>query len=92
MRVGEELNSDFDMIVHQFPDNKDITIIPVADVHLGASEHYAEEWKSFCKKIENSPDTYLLLLGDLLNNSVRNSVANPFDEVLRPREQKKVMV
>lgn len=86
------LSSDFDMIVHQFPNNNDITIIPVSDVHLGALEHYAEEWKSFCKKIETSPNTYILLMGDLLNNSVRNSVANPFDEVMRPKEQKKVMV
>jgi UDP-2,3-diacylglucosamine pyrophosphatase LpxH len=80
------------MIVHQFPDNNDITIIPISDVHLGALEHYADEWKSFCKNIEKSQNTYIILVGDLLNNSIRNSVANPFDEVMRPREQKKVMV
>lgn len=84
--------SDFDMIVHQFPENNDITIIPISDVHLGALEHYADEWKSFCKNIEKSQNTYIILVGDLLNNSIRNSVANPFDEVMRPREQKKVMV
>ena len=88
----EVLCSDFDMIVHRFPENDSITIIPVSDVHLGASEHYEEEWKSFVKKIEDSPNTYVMLLGDLINNSIRTSVANPFDEVMRPREQKRMMV
>ena len=84
--------SDMEMIAHSFPASKGITIIPVADVHLGALEHNAAAWESFRKAIEEQPDTYLLLVGDLLNNSVRASVANPFDEVLRPREQKKLMV
>lgn len=84
--------SDFDMIVHSFPSAKSITVIPIADVHLGAAEHYAEAWNSFCKRVEANPNTYILLVGDLINNSVRNSVANPFDEVMRPRDQKRVMV
>jgi UDP-2,3-diacylglucosamine pyrophosphatase LpxH len=84
--------SDMEMIVHRFPKSKTLTIIPVADVHLGALEHNAHAWESFCKEVIKQPDTYLLLVGDLINNSTRSSVANPFDEVIRPREQKKLMV
>jgi hypothetical protein len=84
--------SDFEMIKHTFPNTNTITIIPVADVHLGALEHYTREWEAFCRKVVDTPDIYIMLLGDLCNNSVRNSVANPFDEVIRPREQKKRMV
>jgi predicted phosphodiesterase len=80
------------MVVHRFPDSEEITIIPVSDVHLGAAEHFADEWQAFCNKIAKSPNTYLILLGDLINNSIRTSVANPFDEVMRPREQKRVIV
>lgn len=82
--------SEFDLIRHVFPD--EITIYPVADVHLGAVEHAESEWQSFLKKVENE-NAYLILAGDLINNSIRSAkFANPFDEVLRPREAKARMV
>ena len=82
--------NDFDLISHSFPG--DITIYPIADVHLGAVEHCEPQWQAFIKKIE-SENSYLILAGDLLNNSVRSAgFANPFDEVLRPREAKRRMV
>lgn len=81
---------DFEMIKHQF--DEEITIIPVADVHLGALEHAKKEWEQFCKTVLETPNCYLILGGDLINNSIRSSVANPFDEILRPREQKTRMV
>lgn len=34
---------DFEVIKHKFPGNKDITIIPISDVHLGAAEHMEKE-------------------------------------------------
>jgi len=83
---------DFEMIVHSFPKADTLTIIPVADVHLGAIEHNGRAWDSFCREIREQQNTYIMLVGDLVNNSIRTSVANPFDEVMRPREQKKVMV
>lgn len=83
---------DFHMICHQFPDRPDLKIYPIADVHLGAAEHMASEWNAFCKKILDDPDAKIILGGDLLNNSTRNSVSNIFEETMRPREQKKRMV
>lgn len=83
--------NDFEMISHKF-DNDEITIIPVSDVHFGALEHAKQEWEQFCKYIAETPNVYLILGGDLINNSVRSSVANPFDELYRPREQKTRMV
>ena len=81
--------SDFDMISRAFPG--EITIYPIADVHLGAIEHAEPEWQAFLKRVEQE-DAYLILAGDLLNNSTRGTkFANPFDEVLRPREAKRRM-
>ena len=81
---------DFDLITHSFPG--EITIYPVADVHLGAVEHAEPEWQAFLKRVEQE-NAYLILAGDLLNNSTRGTrFANPFDEVLRPREAKRRMV
>lgn len=83
--------SDFEIITHHFPKNYDITIFPISDVHLGASEHMEKEWADFCRQIEETPNAYIVLGGDLINNATRNSVSNVFEETMRPREQKKVI-
>lgn len=84
--------SDFEMIVHRFEENEDITIIPVSDVHLGAREHLRREWDAFCASILERPNTYLLLGGDLMNNATKTSVSNVFEETMRPSEAKKQLV
>lgn len=82
---------DFEMVVHHF--DQPIVIYPIADVHFGALEHMHKEWLAFCKMIKETPNAYVILGGDLINNSVRScGFANPFDEVVRPREQKRRMV
>ena len=81
---------DFEMIVHDLGPN-DITIIPVADVHLGAAEHMERAWEEFVNKVKDTPNVYLTLGGDLINNATRSSVSNIFEEKMRPSEQKKIM-
>lgn len=82
---------DFEMITHEF--DKPITIFPISDVHYGALEHMDKEWLSFCKMVDQTPNAYVILGGDLVNNNVRTcGFINPYDEVVRPREQKKHMV
>ena len=83
--------NDFEMVTHEF--NQPITIIPISDVHYGALEHLHKEWTEFCKAVEQSENTYIILGGDLINNNVRTcGFINPYDEVVRPRDQKKRMV
>lgn len=85
------LKTEFDMIVHEF--NQPITIFPVSDVHYGALEHLGKEWTDFIRLVENTPNAYIILGGDLVNNNIRTcGFINPYDEVVRPREQKKRMV
>ena len=48
--------------------------------------------EGLCDRLQQMPDTYIVLVGDLVNNGIRSSVANPFDETLRPREQKYRMI
>lgn len=82
---------DFTMIQRHFPENRDISIIPIADVHLGAAEHMEAAWREFRDGILRDPDAYIILGGDLINNATRSSVSNIFEETIRPREQKKRM-
>lgn len=84
------MQNDFEMITHNF--NEGITIFPISDVHYGALEHLTDEWTEFCKMIERTPNAYIILGGDLINNNVRTcGFINPYDEVVRPREQKRRM-
>ena len=82
---------DFDMVKHHF--DQSIVIFPISDVHYGALEHMQKEWTDFCKLVEQTPNAYIILGGDLVNNNVRTcSFVNPYDELVRPREQKQRMV
>lgn len=83
---------DFTIIQKTIPHNRDLTIYPCADVHLGAAEHMETAWREFREKVLSEPDSYIILGGDLLNNSTRSSVSNVFEETMRPREQKRLMV
>ena len=83
------MGRDFDMIVHKF--DHDITIIPIADVHLGARECMEQEFIQFVDSIKDKPNVYVCLLGDLLNNAIKSSVSNIYEEVYRPMEAKKIM-
>ena len=85
------MQKDFDLLQYHFEGNNDIEIYPISDVHLGAAEHMEVEWDSFCSHLLEKPNAYVTLGGDLINNSTRNSVANVFEETMRPREQKKRM-
>lgn len=85
------MKHDFEMVTHEF--DEPIVIYPISDVHFGALEHMKNEWQNFCKMIAQTPNAYVILGGDLVNNNVRTcAFINPYDELVRPREQKKRMV
>lgn len=81
---------DFDVIVRRF--DSDIKIACIADVHYGAIGHMGKEWQKFVKMVLQDPKLYLILAGDLINNNLRSSVGSPWDDVVRPRDQKIHMV
>ncbi len=82
--------NDFEMITHEF--NHPITVFPISDVHYGAIGHMEREWLDFCKMVEQTDNACVILGGDLINNNTRSSVGSPWDDTIRPREQKKRMV
>lgn len=83
---------DFHIIKRRFLDGKDITIYPIADIHLGAMEHKEAAWREFRTKLLSEENSYVVLGGDLINNGIKSSVSSVYDETIRPREQKKLMV
>ena len=49
------MESDFKLIINQF--DKDITIYPISDIHLGSLEHNSDEWNKFVEKIKKEPNS-----------------------------------
>jgi predicted phosphodiesterase len=82
--------NDFEMITHEF--NHPISIFPISDVHYGTLGHLKKEWLDFCKMVERTDNVYLILGGDMINNNTRSSVGSPWEDTVRPREQKNQMV
>lgn len=77
------------IITRRFPGS--VKIYPIADVHFGAISHQQGEWERFLRKVDEE-NAYLILNGDLINNNTRSSVGSPWEDTLRPRDQKKSMV
>lgn len=82
---------DFEMIQHQFLGGHDITIVPISDVHLGSPGCMEQEFISFIKTVKDTPNMYLVLGGDLIDNGTKTSVTNPFRATMPPSQQKKEM-
>lgn len=73
--------------MHRF--DKDIVVYPLADVHYGSVEHNEAAWNATCKEILEQDNAYVILGGDLVNNSIRNSVgAGVYTDTKTPMEQK----
>lgn len=84
------MQNDFSVIVKRF--DSAIKIACISDVHYGALEHMKKEWKNFIQRVIDDPELFLILNGDLINNNTRSSVGSPWDDTVRPSEQKKHMV
>jgi len=82
---------DFDLIVHKFPDGQDITVYFISDVHLGAEECMESAFREFIEKVQQTPGTYLVLGGDLIDNGTRNGLTNVFRATMPPSAQKREM-
>ena len=83
---------DFELINHTFSGHDDITIYPIADVHLGSPGCMEQEFIQFIESIKEMPNVFLILGGDLLDNGTKSSVTDPFRATMPPSVQKKEMV
>ena len=63
---------DFQPIVHTL-EGRTIKVWAVADVHIGAKEADIDGFKKFLKRVEGDPDSYLVIVGDILNVGIRSA-------------------
>ena len=65
-----------------------INIYPVGDTQVGSAGFQEDLWDAWLKMVLADPVGYVVFLGDMVNNGLRNSKTNVYRELMQPFEQK----
>lgn len=66
---------------------KHAEIYTLSDLHLGDRHCNCHELAEQIKQIEQNPNAYVILNGDLINNATTQSISDTYSETLSPMEQ-----
>jgi 3',5'-cyclic AMP phosphodiesterase CpdA len=80
------------VVVRTIPINSEITVYPVGDLHIGDPGARIDLFQNLVEQVKNNENEYLILLGDLVNNGIKSSVTNTYEETLPPGEQKRLVI
>lgn len=83
--------NDFVPVINHLPIEEHrggITIVPLADAHYGSREFNETRWHKTIKRIQDDPDCFAVLVGDLLDTQIKQSPGSVFEAVVNPFEQK----
>lgn len=81
------MKADLEPVIWKFP-NEDITIIPVYDLHVGSEHFQKSRWEEFVNKVREEENVRIVIGGDCLDNGIKASVTLPYEQIMRPRDQK----
>jgi UDP-2,3-diacylglucosamine pyrophosphatase LpxH len=70
----------------------DIKIYPLGDVHLGSPGCQFDAFRELVEQIASEPRSYAVMMGDLLDMGLKNSVGDPYHATMPPGAQKRAMV
>lgn len=73
-------------------DIKELTIIPLSDVHIGDKLSNLKLLKECLERIKNEPHTYTIINGDFCNTALKNSKSDVYADSMTPMEQLNTMV
>lgn len=65
----------------------DVTIIPIADVHIGDKLSNLKLLKEALERIKREPNTYTIINGDFCNMALKNSKSDVYSDNLSPMQQ-----
>jgi predicted phosphodiesterase len=77
------------MLVHPVTlgdDVERIELLPISDFHIGSVDFNREGLKSCLRYVLSDEHRYILINGDLINNALKSSVSDVYQDVLSPRE------
>lgn len=84
----QPIKDDFELIVKHLPQNDDIKIYPIADIHVAAKNSMRKKFTSFVDGLAKEPNAYIVLDGDLLNNATKDSISFGYDDDMTPSQEK----
>lgn len=85
------MTNDFIPVINWIPLDRipnGLRIIPLADAHYGSQEFNETLWHRTLKRIQDEETTYCVLVGDLIDNGLKNSITNVYEATCSPRDQK----
>jgi len=86
------LINDFVMVKHKLPwDFPYIHLYPIADAHIGSAEFDEKLFKLWVQTVQGDPYGYAVIAGDMLNNGIKTSKTNVYEEQMRPAQQKEYL-
>lgn len=85
------MKDDLLPIIIQAP-SADAVIHPIGDIHYGSSQFNEKAFTDYIAKYAGKENHYFAILGDCINNAVKSSVSNIYEELCSPREQKEWLV
>jgi len=68
-----------------------LTLYPIADVQWGAPNCKEREFREYVTRIKNDPTAAVLLAGDLINNGIKSSKTDVYQEKYPPDVQKEMI-
>ena len=81
------------VVKHQLSqDLQYVELHTLADLHIGDKNCDWELIKENVKKIQDNPNAYCILNGDIINNATKTSISDNYAEMLSPMEQIKLFV
>lgn len=63
-----------------------INLITISDTHIGDPNHCNKTLDETLYKAKHT-DAYILLMGDIMNNGIKSSISNCYEETMRPSDQ-----
>lgn len=82
------MKADLELIVHKLgEDVKGINIYPLGDLHIGSQDFSMTYWKKWIETVQADPNGKVVIIGDLVDNGLKNSKTLPYDAVMRPRTE-----
>lgn len=66
-----------------------VELFPLSDLHIGDPKTDKRMFKEFINHILAAPNRFIIYNGDNMNNAIKSSVSNVYNEEMNPREQKK---
>ncbi len=80
---------DFKLVTHKLPEDMDhVNIYPLGDLHIGSPNFDEKSFKNWKKKVCSDKNSRVVLVGDLLDNGLKNSHTNSYEAALSPYQQK----